>query len=130
MNNLQYKILNLINSNKCISHIDVLNTIHSKDVTYSDVEQTIRTLIRNKYIHPTSYNDLSASRYSITPKGKEILLNHQEQSRHYSEQKEETTKTNHRNFLLKFIGAIVMYLFGLFTPEIKEVIISIFEFLF
>lgn len=127
---VQLKILELIDTNSGISHIDVLNFLYLEGTSIKDISDILEILISNKYIKPTNPHDLLASRYSITPKGKEALLLHKEQLSNYAEQKKETVKTNRRNTLLKFIGAIIMYLLGLFTPEIKRAIISLFEHLF
>nr|DAM22390.1 MAG TPA: protein of unknown function (DUF4364) [Caudoviricetes sp.] len=130
MLSIKLKILELIDTNSGISHIDVLNFLHSEEPDFENISDMIKTLVSDKCIKPTNPHDLLASRYSITPKGKEALLLHKEQLSNYTEQKKETVKTNRRNTLLKFIGAIIMYLLGLFTPEIKRAIISLFEHLF
>ena len=126
MLSIKLKILELIDTNSGISHIDVLNFLHSEEPDFENISDMIKTLVSDKCIKPTNPHDLLASRYSITPKGKEALLLHKEQLSNYTEQK----KRNRRNTLLKFIGAIIMYLLGLFTPEIKRAIISLFEHLF
>ena len=96
-----------------------------KELNFPQKEIAYLTSLGYIKYHPIEYNDRIA-RYGITAKGKEALILFQENVRKESKQIAAAKKNNRKDLIFKIAGAAIMYLFGLFTPEIKAFILSLF----
>ena len=127
MNNLQFKILIFISENEPVSTIDILNYFLSQNIYWKDTLQMIKSLLENNCLSISNPSNLYSSTLCITHEGSRILISHKEQSCQSAQKKKENTYSKRKEKIFAISIAIITYILGLFTEEIKTMIIKFFS---
>lgn len=117
-------------------HIDILMFLLENGTCPTNVlhlefpKEEIMYLCNLEYVEyiPISYTDRT-SYYRLTSKGREFLILHEQQTCNSSQQIHSEKNKELKSVLYNLAVAVIIYLLGLFTDEIKSVVFSFFHWL-